>query len=52
MHTYFNVKNPKFGAFLRGSEVLEGLSSRKEKMDTTPPFLGQKNWGVILYEKN
>jgi hypothetical protein len=36
------VKNPKFGPFLRASEVLEGLRSRKEKMTTTPSFLGQK----------
>jgi hypothetical protein len=35
-HTYFNVKNPKFGPFLRASEVLEGLRSRKEKMTITP----------------
>jgi hypothetical protein len=38
---YFNVKNPKFGPFLRASEVLEGLRSRKGKMTTTPSFLGQ-----------
>jgi hypothetical protein len=29
----FKVKNPKFGPFLRASEVLEGLRSRKEKND-------------------
>jgi hypothetical protein len=39
---YFNVTNPKFGPFLRASEVLVGLRSRKEKMTTTPSFLGQK----------
>jgi hypothetical protein len=38
----FNVKNPKFEPFLRASEVLEGLRSRKEKMTTTPSFFGQK----------
>jgi hypothetical protein len=39
---YSKVKNPKFGPFLRASEVLEGLRSRKEKKTTTPPFWGQK----------
>ena len=28
--------DPKFGPFLRNSEVLEGLRSRKEKISTTP----------------
>ena len=27
---YFSVKNPKCGPFLRASEVLEGLRSRKD----------------------
>jgi hypothetical protein len=39
---YFNVKNPKLKPFLRASEVLEGLRSRKEKMTATPLFLRQK----------
>jgi hypothetical protein len=38
----FDVKNPKFGPFLRASEVLEGLRCRKEKMNSTPSFLEQK----------
>ena len=33
---YFNVNNPKFVPFLRASEVLEGLWSRKEKITVTP----------------
>ena len=45
---YFNVQNPKFGPFLRAKEVLEGPRSRKEKIITTPSFLGKKlKWGVI-----
>jgi hypothetical protein len=41
-----------FGPFLRASEVLEGLRSRKEKITPTPSFLGPKIMsGVILYEK-
>jgi hypothetical protein len=39
---YFKVKNPKFEPFLRASEVLGDLRSRKEKTITTPPLLGQK----------
>ena len=49
--TYFNVNNPKFGPFLRASEVLEGLKSREEKKihTTTPSFSGQKlKWAVIM----
>ena len=38
----FLVKNPKFGPFLRASEVLKGTKSKKEKMTTTSSFLGQK----------
>jgi hypothetical protein len=39
---YFKVENPKYEPFLRASEVLGGLRSRKEKTITTPPFFGQK----------
>jgi hypothetical protein len=37
-----NVKNPKFGPFLRASEDFEGLRSRKAKLTTTPTFFGKK----------
>jgi hypothetical protein len=36
------VKNLRFETFLRASEVLGGLRSRKEKTITTPPIFGQK----------
>ena len=45
------MKNPKCGPFLRVSEVLGGLRSRKEKTNTTPTISGQKiKQGLIFYE--
>ena len=42
LKAYFDVENPKFGPYLRASEGLESLRSRKEKMTTTPNIFGAK----------
>jgi hypothetical protein len=39
---FLDLRTLTFEPFLRASEVLGGLRSRKEKIITTPPFFGQK----------
>ena len=47
------LSNSVCGSFFMASEVLEAPRSRKEKMTTTLPFLGQEiKWGVnFIWEK-